>query len=319
MVESPKPTKSNRLGLSKTGSWADDAGNVDLLEADGSAGPDISPGPVSRIVPSSSSIMSDLPDGHVVHHFTDFKLLCACAKTLVESLQSKSKSDNQWLVVLGLSQSAIERLDEDHNCLEGIEYRFSWEGQTGLIKIVSSFEHDSVKDGLTRAVDLSLIKMGLVSTTNRKWVATTTYKPTAHKGKQADQGFLPPSRRPPIPGSPPSWPTLTIETGLSVSLSQLRWDARWWFSNSSGEVRIVLIISISKRKDRVFIEKWQLAPPNSPRALTCAHEVTITANGVTGAPLTIPFVALYDRQPAHGEGDIFLATQDFMDITSDLF
>ncbi|KXG45557.1 uncharacterized protein PGRI_033240 [Penicillium griseofulvum] len=261
--------------------------------------------------------MSNLPDGHVVHHFTDFKLLCACAKTLVESLQSKS--ENQWLVVLGLSQSDIQRLDEDHNCLEGIEYRFSWEGQTGLIKIVPSFEHDSVTDALTRAVDLSLIKMGLVSTTNRKWVATTTYKPTVNKGKQADQGFLPPSRRPPIPGSSPGWPTLAIETGLSESLSQLRHNARWWFSNSSGEVRIVLVISISKRKDRVSIEKWQLASTNRPRSLTCAHEVAITANGVTGAPLTITFVALYDRPPAHGEGDIVLTARDFLDITSDLF
>ncbi|KOS36883.1 hypothetical protein ACN38_g12348 [Penicillium nordicum] len=110
---------------------------------------------------------------------------------------------------------------------------------------------------------------------------------------------------------------------------QFRFSYIWWLANSSGEVRIVLVISISKRKDRVFIEVWQLAPPNSPRPLTrayiqtlcqqsqnvpplvqqpavlqqayCAHEVEISANGVTGAPLTLPFVAVYDRPPAQGE------------------
>ncbi|CAG8016442.1 unnamed protein product [Penicillium nalgiovense] len=303
------------------------------------------PEPVSRTVPSPSSIMSKLPDGYVVHHFSGFELLCTCAKILDETLQSKS--ENQWLVVLGLSQTVIRKLDEDHSCLEGVEYRFAWEGENGLIKIIPSFEHDSVTDGFTRVLDLSLIEMGLVSTTSRKWVATTTYKPTANKGKQADQGFIPPSRRPSAPGLPPGWPTLTIETGLSESLSQLRQDALWWLSNSSGEVRIVLVISISKRKDRVFTEIWQLAPPNSPRPLTrayiqtlcqqspnipplvqqqavsqqayCAHEIEISANGVTGAPLTLPFIAVYDRPPAQGEGDIVLTGQDFLDITSDLF
>lgn len=315
------------------------------LKTYGSADQDVSlSAPVSPTLPSSSSIMSELLDGYVLHHFSRFKLLRTCAKMLVESLQTKSA--NQWIVVLGLPQSAIGKLDEDHSCLGGVEYRFAWEGNAGLIKIVPSFEHDSVTDGFTRVLDLHLIGMGLVSATSRKWVATTTYKPTANKGKQADQGFLPPSRRPSAPGLPPGWPTLTIETGLSESLSQLRQDALWWLSNSSGAVRIVLVISISKRKDRVFIEIWQLAPPNSPRPLTrayiqtlcqqspnipplvqqqaasqqayCAHEIEISANGVTGAPLTLPFVAVYDRPPAQGEGDIVLAEQDFLDVTSDL-
>jgi hypothetical protein len=37
-----------------------------------------------------------------------------------------------------------------------------------------------------RVLDLHLIGMGLVSATSRKWVATTTYKPTANKGKGRD-------------------------------------------------------------------------------------------------------------------------------------
>ncbi|CRL19822.1 unnamed protein product [Penicillium camemberti] len=48
--------------------------------------------------------MSDLPDGYVL------------------------ESENQWLVILGLSEIAIRTLDEDRSCLGEINYRFSWEG-----------------------------------------------------------------------------------------------------------------------------------------------------------------------------------------------
>ncbi|KAJ5508030.1 hypothetical protein N7527_010173 [Penicillium freii] len=315
-----------------------------LIQA-GSIDPAVSlhkPAPPTR---DASSLMSDLPDGYVVHHFSRFKLLRTCAKTLLDSLQSES--ENQWLVIVGLSQTAIRKLDEDHSFLEGINYRFSWEGSSGLLKMIPSFEHDSITDTFTRVMDLSLIRMGIIYPESRTWVGTTTYKPTTNKGKQADQGFLPPSRCPPTSGLPPGWPTLAIETGLSESLSQLRKDALWWLSNSSGEVRIVLLISISKRKDKVFVEKWQLAPPISPRPLTrthiqtlcqqspnipplvpqqaisqqayCAHEVEVTANGVTGAPLTLPFVAVYDRAPTTGKGDIVLTAQDFLSLTGNLF
>ncbi|KAJ5822796.1 hypothetical protein N7447_005136 [Penicillium robsamsonii] len=47
------------------------------LKTEGSTGPDLSlPGPVSRTT-SSSSIMANLPDGYVVHHFSCFELLRA--------------------------------------------------------------------------------------------------------------------------------------------------------------------------------------------------------------------------------------------------
>ncbi|KAI3201015.1 hypothetical protein DTO027I6_6118 [Penicillium roqueforti] len=213
----------------------------------GSTDPDIT------LADQVSPIMSNLPDGHVVHHFTNFELLQACAETLGESLQSES--ENQWIGVHDLPQSAIRKLDDEcHSGLEGIDYRFAWEDHTGLIKIVvPSFEHNSITDRFTRVMDLSLIRMGLDSLSSR-WMATTTYKPTANKGKQADQGFLPPSRRRPAPGLPPGWPTLAIETGLSESLPRLRQDALWWLSNSSGQVRNVMVISISKREKKVSIE-----------------------------------------------------------------
>jgi hypothetical protein len=180
---------------------------------------------------------------------------------------------------------------------------------------------------------------------DRRWAMSTTYKPTASKGKQPDQCFIPPGRCA-SPGQPVGWPTFVIETGVSESLPRLREDARWWFNNSGGEVRMVLVISIKQTK--VEFELWQLAPPNAPCPLTRVyidslrqrhlppliqqaagtqqiyshHEVDVTSSGVAGAPqvhnapMVLPFQALFNRPPGLTEGDLVLRDQDFKDIVA---
>ncbi|KAJ5948562.1 hypothetical protein N7454_001869 [Penicillium verhagenii] len=170
------------------------------------------------------------------------------------------------------------------------------------------------------------------------WASTTTYKPTANKGKQADQAFIPP-RRLPVPGQRHGWPTLVIETGVSESLPRLREDARWWLENSGGEVKL-------HQADKVEFELWRLAPPNSPRPLTrafiddlrrrnvnafapqavgmqqmyCHHEADVFLGSITGspivknAPMMLPFEGLYDRPPGPLEGDLMLTDKDFVKI-----
>lgn len=59
--------------------------------------------------------------------------------------------------------------------------------------------------------------------------------------------------------------------------------------------------------------------PAASQQAYCAHEIVVAADSVTGAPLTLPFVAVYDRSPAQGEGDIVLSAQDLLDVTIDRF
>ncbi|CAI7570042.1 unnamed protein product [Penicillium manginii] len=291
----------------------------------------------------SASLMSALPPEHVVRTFSGLKNLQIEAEKLLESLKENGNG-NQWIVVLNLSTRTIQKLDEEHDSsIGGIQYRFQWEGTTGLIKVVPSKAHNETTDKVTRVIDRKLDAMGL-DWSDAAWVATATYKPTTGKGKQADQAFLPPARCPiGLPSS--GWPTFVIETGVSESLNRLREDAKRWFVDSQGEVRIVIVISIKPAE--VIFEKWQLAPNNAPRPLTrvyldslraqspntppllpqptpfqqpySAQEVYVEPNRVIGAPLNIPFVALYDRSPGQGEGDILIQMQDFRNITKLLF
>lgn len=287
-----------------------------------------------------SSLMTNLPHGYVMRSFTTFKQLQIDASNILKALQDNENDGNQYLLLLGLSKRSIERLD--NRGLSGLVYRFQWEGTVGLIKVIPSNEHEATTDQATRTIDEYLMAMGIRSV-DRRWAMSTTYKTTASKGKQADQCFTPPGRCA-SPGVPVGWPTFVIETGVSESLPRLREDARWWFNNSNGEVRMVLIISIKKAK--VEFELWQLAPPNSPRPLTGAYvnslrqrrlpplvqqaagtqqtyshyEVDVISSGVAGAPrihnapMVLPFEALYNRPPGPAEGDLVLSEQDFKDI-----
>ncbi|CAL5867975.1 uncharacterized protein PFLUO_LOCUS2198 [Penicillium psychrofluorescens] len=293
--------------------------------------------PHDETVAATPSLMQDLPTGYAVRTFSRFKRLKAEAEEILQRLHENEDDGNQWLVVLGLSASSIDKLDNDHGCL-GIDYRFQWEGTAGLIKVVPSGKHDMTTDKTTRVIDMHLNTMGITDPDDRQWIATTTHKPTSTKGKEGDQGFLPPSRL--IPVMQPGWPTLVIETGVSESLPRLRADAKWWFAASSGDVRIVLVVSIKKTK--VEFEKWQLAPPNAPRPLTrqyidnlrlgnqvpplfqqpattqqaySALEVDVYVDDVVGEPMILPFHALYDRPPGPGEEDVVLGAADFRKIT----
>ncbi|KAJ5529769.1 hypothetical protein N7527_003162 [Penicillium freii] len=69
-------------------------------------------------------------------------------------------------------------------------------------------------------------------------------------------------------------------------------------------------------------------PPLAPQQAIsqqayCAHEVEVTAHGVTGAPLTLPFISVHDRVPAAGRGGggwtLFSQRRIFLSITGDLF
>lgn len=294
------------------------------------------------VVAADLSHPSNLPDNHVVRMFSSMKRLCAAANEVLTSLD-RQESTNQWLLVLGLSATTIKRLDEDRDCLQGINYRFQWQGTSGLIKVIPTARHETITSRVVFSVNDALATVGL-DWADAEWAGTTTYRPTVGKGKQPDNAFVPPLRCA-TPLSSMGWPTLVIETGVSESLSQLRADAAKWLADSNGNVRIVLVIAI--KDNRVDIEKWQLAPVGAPVPLTrayiaslcrqpsnvpplipqvpasqqpyCAQEIIITPQGITGTPLVLSFDALYDRAPGLGEADVLITLTDCEKITKRLW
>ncbi|KAJ5963493.1 uncharacterized protein N7479_003369 [Penicillium vulpinum] len=287
--------------------------------------------------PHRSSLRLRLPPGHVVLKFSLSGIRIE-GKKICESLKENSDG-NQWIVILGLTPKAIEILD-DERCddLGGISYRFRWEGSTGLIKVIPpGMIHGIVRQNLSSVIGRKLESMGL-SWKEWRWIGRATHKPAApvSKGKQADQAFIPPSRFRGRIRPSGLWPTLVIETGVLESLPRLRLNAREWLTNPGKKVRIVVLIIITKSE--ITFERWELAPvpvsyplidglcqqncsipPPTPavsvQQVYSAQQVHVSANQVLGAPLVLPFHAVYNRPPQEGEGDILIGKKDLEYIT----
>ena len=251
--------------------------------------------------------LAGLPDSCEVLIFTNFEALRKAVSLVVDKLNQNDDNGNQFIVIHRLTKHARHRLDEEKDIL-GSTFRFMWEGETDIVKVVPSAAHDYATDDLSRTISRACEGMG-VPVLQIAWGISTTHpggkSGDQGKGKQADQ-CLSPLPRQPINGQVTGWPTLAIETGVSESLPRLRQDAAWWFRNSRGETRIVLVMGIKKKTQEVFLEKWQVAPANRPFVL---QEIRITKTSAFGGPLVLPFEALFCRPPQGAEGDIVLGQQ----------
>ncbi|PYI11695.1 hypothetical protein BO78DRAFT_276249, partial [Aspergillus sclerotiicarbonarius CBS 121057] len=253
------------------------------------------------------SILAGLPKDSVFRDFSNLEELEEDIQAIKKALNANN-GGNQWLVIRNLTETAIDALASEESPFPDVEYCFEWDGSVGLVKIFHCVLHDYVVENTAKVIDHQLRDMG-VPTNDCKFHRNraTVYETTSY-GKNADWIFTPASRRFDDEGS--CWPTLVIEAGVGESRGKLIENAKWWFANSAGTVRIVLLILMG-RKD-VRFEKWQLTtdvPDNQGerpddlqivsldpyRIAYPAQKVRVTEDGVFGAPMTLHFEALYDR------------------------
>ncbi|KAJ5843989.1 uncharacterized protein N7525_001730 [Penicillium rubens] len=69
--------------------------------------------------------------------------------------------------------------------------------------------------------------------------------------KEADASFGPTQ---PIPGRNPKRPAVIVKVGVLETYRKLRADAEWWLTNSRGDVKLVIIVSISRETPDIKFE-----------------------------------------------------------------
>lgn len=179
-----------------------------------------------------ASIVSGLPSGYISHSFSTLKDLQTKAQQVLKQLDANGDG-NQYMLLSNLPKAVRVQLDEDKNALNGVGFRFMFEGSVGVIKIVPSYVHNAITRHLSSSIDRLSIRNN-VPDTELEWAMTTTSRSTVGtSGKQSDECLLPRSRQGSA-GQPPGWPTLVIESGVSESFTRLHEDAKWWFANSRG-------------------------------------------------------------------------------------
>jgi hypothetical protein len=132
------------------------------------------------------------------------------------------------------------------------------------------------------------------------------------RSKEADKGYKPISRE-----MVDEWPSFVIEVGVSESLAMLRNDAAFWITNSDGRTRIVIVLSLSQRRQQVLVERWEevsRTPPNRSttnysRIPGLMQSLTLNADvDYDGPALVIPAEKVFDVLPQNIPGEEFLFT-----------
>jgi len=112
-----------------------------------------------------------------------------------------------------------------------------------------------------------------------------------------------------------------MESGLLESMERLEVEAGWWLDISGGEVKVVLLISVSHANKTIILDKWELATTPNLEAIedhphptitvpTKTSHVEIVDGRATGAPLRLSFNKIFLCDPGPGKGDIVFTTKD---------
>lgn len=299
--------------------------------------------PTTSQAHSQDDILSGIPSTAPTWPWSNFRTLTSCVEEVHRILLQAGEDGNQYVIVLNISKYAVSKLLDEDETLGPIEYRFMHVGTVGVIKVIPSGAHDVTVGNFASEIEWQLRGMG-VSRAAFQFGRTTTHPAvTSDKSKQPDDCIFPGPRKM-VNAQIVAWPTFVVEAGVSESLPRLREDASWWFANSAGMVRIVLLLAIRKRTKTIVIERWQLAPPGTPRLNStiisnlrqqstlppqalqsvvtqqpfAMQELTVTPTSTSGSPLVIPLMGIMDRAPMPGEGDVVFTGQQLMECCAHL-
>lgn len=150
------------------------------------------------------------------------------------------------------------------------------------------------------------------------------FGPTASSSKKCDSPWTSDLIR------PGGWPFLVIEAGVSESIPRLQADAAWWFANSGGQVKLVLLIQVTKGSRVIEMEKYvpgQEMTAAGAQPVFQPHKVAaVTVNQgvdpptVQGAPLLLEFRSVFGRDPNRPlEQDTLFTEMDFLEWSRQVF
>ncbi|KAJ5565638.1 hypothetical protein N7535_007276 [Penicillium sp. DV-2018c] len=124
------------------------------------------------------------------------------------------------------------------------------------IECFAALPHDTVQAiGLTANAVRKTIRDNQDTTDVVKYIRFTNVPPAV-----ADKFSLRNTRQMFNRSRSPQWPTVVVEVGVSESYRKLRADADWWLPNSRGDVKLVVIVSVSRRTPNIRFETVALNP-----------------------------------------------------------
>src|SRR5271156_1958616 len=271
-------------------------------------------GPTNTTMPAFSKASEGLEDVPV----WTFKTITGMQEAINSYKEKLEASEASPYMIFRLVRTndllKIERAREDGKIGRGIRLTHYVDWDILILKVPTA-KHERSHGNFGKKLIARVTRMGLEDEFD--YVGATTFK-TSRVSKEGDSAFKPLSIRP----RKADWPTIVLESGWSESLTRLRRDARIWLEESKGDVKIVLLFSISRTARTMIIEKWENrpVPANRPATRSVASQtptqiqaITIDSNSntVNGAPLTLEFRKIFLRHAVPPlEHDFTFTAQD---------
>jgi hypothetical protein len=240
-------------------------------------------------------------------------------KGMQEAINSYASEASPYMIFRPVTTNdllKIERARENGKIDRGVRLTHYVDWDILILKVPTA-KHERSHRKFSQKLTIRAAMMGLEDEFDS--LGATTFK-TPRVSKEGDSAFKPLSIRP----YDTDWPTIVLESGWSESLARLRIDAHNWLEKSKGDVKIVLLISISRTTRTMIIEKWENRPvpanrpatrSNATQIPTKIQAITIDSNSNTanGAPLTLEFRNIFLRQAVPPlEHDFTFTGQDLL-------
>ena len=260
------------------------------------------------------SEMSDDSDSREVEH-SDVECFEALPEDTVEAIGStrvirKIIRENQETtdVVKYIRFTNVLPAIADKFSLRSTRQMFNRGTRYMIIKLITGAS-ETASCGLDGAVQHEIYNMGLGESIRP--LGSKTIQGVFCR-KEADAAY---GSAQPVPGRNPKWPTVVVEVGVSESYRKLRADAEWWLINSRGDVKLVIIVSLSRKTPDIKFEAVTLDPtvsyvPKIRQTITASRDANKPNSQITirpAIPLIIEFEELFCRQPVPPEHDIELS------------
>ncbi|GAB1211650.1 hypothetical protein ATERTT37_000774 [Aspergillus terreus] len=258
--------------------------------------------PTPRMRPSANLALAEL---YPPSAYTGFEDLQKVVKSKIDRLHKGG--EDQYISLKHVPQKDFDSIDIKRDQL-GAKVLFTYfpDIETLIIKVPTR-QHERAHRLLDQLVASKLTSMN-VGFLEFMPDGSATYTGPTQSQKEGDSVRTNSQLRPQV-----GWPYFVIEAGVSESMPRLRADAAWWFSNSNGDVRLVLLIKVDTQCRVVTIEKYDrlqaqltanLSPwkPRRLRTIVLNQGVTPAICDVkappdraTGPPLTLEFDLLMGR------------------------
>ncbi len=193
-----------------------------------------------------------------------FKRICwALSKRLDEGTQTP-----QYLAFTSVSQESLDEIDrireERRGRLPRMTILYDGREEILIVKLMVGVMHEGIAHEFASMFNGKLTLLGV-----RALVVATGSGRFGRRGgrsKEADVSYKPRSCR-----RKHDWPSFVIEVGVSESLAMLRTDAAFWITNSDGRTRIVIVLSVNRRDQRILVERWEEVPRIRPNPSTANY------------------------------------------------